>query len=658
MRLFGFLGALVLGAAIVACSPSSPSVDGGATSPGGEPPEGPAPLLFGIGMHIEPVGATAQRADFRHASGADYNNPAAFQKAVESIQAVVDIVEDHGGRLTIQSQSPFTTAAISSGSTVLGDWEDAGHEVGLHFHEDAHLGASSAGLPVETWCGVLREEVDFLHQAGVDSVTYWSGGNLYPHLYEAAECAGLTVNGDWKNPNTQSTPSELLGSVPWRPAGGTDGADVSAFAAHDPDGAIVFVPDGRSDRGTFPAASRDGGDDAYFDYLEESLLSAIRDAEPGKPNVFHFTIHPGEFRGDVADQFAAIDRFLEEVVDPLVEAGAIEWATLSEMAAAFGEWEAAHPGEDPRSGAAAVAAPVPTSTPAAAPTPRAATPAAGATPARQAPPANPRSPAPSAGTARRDVTYCTKDGTDLLMDVYLPQAGNGAAVVYIHGGGWTSGSKSGGTGFEMIPELVRRGYVVAAIDYRLAPAHPFPAQIQDVTCAVLYLKRNAAAYGIDPARIGAYGGSAGGHLAALLGTTGGHGFEAGISSLDAEVAAVVDLFGPADLTMEFGGSAANTMTTVFGTADRSSKVLKQASPVTHVSADDPPFLLIHGEMDALVPIEQSELLYAALTAAGVEAELVRVKNAGHGFAPSGGAISPTRAEITRLVADFFDEHLR
>lgn len=206
-------------------------------------------------------------------------------------------------------------------------------------------------------------------------------------------------------------------------------------------------------------------------------------------------------------------------------------------------------------------------------------------------------------------------------------------------------------------ELLGRGYLVASIDYRLAPEHPFPAQMEDVTCAVLYLKRNAAELGIDPERIGAYGGSAGGHLASLLGTTGGHGYEGGITSLTAEVAAVVDLFGPTDLTVDFDGASERIITTVFGATDRDSKVLVQASPVRNVSADDPPFLIIHGELDELVPIEQGEALYEALVAAGVEAEFVPVKNANHGFTPTGGPISPTRVEITRMVADFFDEHL-
>lgn len=647
MRYVRFLLLLVAVSVVVACSPVDEPGGGGATA---TPAPAETPLLFGIGMHIEPVGATAQMAGSPGVS-AGYNTAQAFGRAVEDIQAVVDIVEAHEGRLTIQSQSPFSTTAVREGSTALADWEEAGHEIGLHFHEDAHLGKETASLPVERWCEVMREEVGFLREAGVEQVAYWSGGNLYPDLLEAAECAGLSVNSDWKNPATQQTAPELAGTVPWRPAGGTDGTDVTAFATHDPEGAIVFLPEGAYDRTDYASGRREMTDEEYFAYLEASLLASIDAAEAGKVNVFHFTVHPGEFRGEARDPFGVIERFLAEVVDPLVAEGKVEWATFSEMAAAFEEWEAANPGVAPRAGTnVAPGTPAATATPVAqgSGTPRPGQPGAG-----NPPPG--RSSLP--GSVERDITYCTREGEDLKMDLYRPDNPNGAAVLFIHGGGWTSGSKNGGSGSEMWPELLGRGYLVASIDYRLAPEHPFPAQMEDVTCAVLYLKHNAADLGIDPDRIGAYGGSAGGHLASLLGTTGGQGYEGGITSLNAEVAAVVDLFGPTDLTVEFDGASERIITTVFGASDRGSKVLVQASPVHNVSADDPPFLIIHGELDELVPIEQGRALYEALVSAGVDVEFVPVKNASHGFTPTGGPISPTRVEITRMVADFFDEHL-
>ncbi|MCC6960904.1 MAG: alpha/beta hydrolase [Dehalococcoidia bacterium] len=261
------------------------------------------------------------------------------------------------------------------------------------------------------------------------------------------------------------------------------------------------------------------------------------------------------------------------------------------------------------------------------------------------------------GTVDRDVTYCSPGGVDQKMDIYHPVHGNGALVMLIHGGGWSKGDKESGSSTGIFAELLNRGYTVSSIDYRLAPEYQFPAQMQDVTCAVLYLKQHAKELGIDPARIGAYGSSAGGHLASLLGTTGGHGYEMGITTLNAEVAAVVDLFGPTDLTVKFDGSQDEIVMRAFGTTDRTSKELQQASPVLQVSADDPPFLIIHGEDDKLVPLSQGETFYKALVAAGVDAEFVPVANAGHGFTPVGGPISPNLTEIAKRMADFFDAYL-
>ncbi|MEW5872809.1 MAG: PT domain-containing protein [Chloroflexota bacterium] len=318
----------------------------------------PAVLLFGIGMHIEPfgsvpsslVGGGEPKPPRQPAPGdkrrPDYNQPAAFQRGVQDIQAIARIVEQHGGKMTVQAQTPFTQAAISSGDTILADLASRGHEIALHFHEDAHLGPDSEKLPVETWCAVMKEEIGLIEQAsGVEQVRYWSGGNLYPDLFEAAQCAGLDVNSDWKNPNTQSTSLELTGIHPWRPAGGTDGSDVSLFSQHDPQGAVVFLPEGLYPRGDFASMRRSeapDGDEKYFEFLEQSLLDSLAASQAGQVNVFHFTVHPGEFRGDPqqdSNSFSVIERFLSEVVDPLVASGQVRWATFAEMADAYQAWE-------------------------------------------------------------------------------------------------------------------------------------------------------------------------------------------------------------------------------------------------------------------------------------------------------------------------------
>jgi hypothetical protein len=357
-RMFA-LGGGVAALALVGCTPETPSGGPPPTPtpsaraspvPSPSPAAGKPVLRFTIGMHIEPLGTTAQGI----ASGGQgsYTTRALFDRHVQDIQAVAAIVERHGGRMTVQAQSPFTSAAVSSGSSILRDLAAAGHEIALHFHEDAHLGKASAALPVTTWTAVMEQELDLIRQAsGVDRIRYWSGGNLYPDVYEAASGAGLEVNSDWKNPASQSTPLEITGVNPWRPAGGTDGRDFSAFSRHDPAGPVVFLPEGAYDQEHFAAARRSqdfGSDDAYFAYLAERLRASLAASRADRVNVYHFTIHPGEFRGSASAPFAVIDRFLTETVDPLVATGEVTWATFSAMADAFIAWEQANPGAAPK----------------------------------------------------------------------------------------------------------------------------------------------------------------------------------------------------------------------------------------------------------------------------------------------------------------------
>jgi len=249
------------------------------------------------------------------------------------------------------------------------------------------------------------------------------------------------------------------------------------------------------------------------------------------------------------------------------------------------------------------------------------------------------------------------------MDVLYPakpKAIPTPAVVYIHGGGWTSGDKSTGAGATDTQEILARGYVVAAVNYRLAPMYKWPAQIIDVKCAIRHLRANAAKYKIDPNKIGVWGGSAGGHLVSMLGTTDkSAGFDVG-EYLDqsSRVHAVADLFGPADLPAMLVGSAAPAIGAIFGAASREDPILAKASPVTYITPDDPPFLILQGDKDTTVPPAQSQELYDRLIAGGVNSTLVIVKNAGHSFRPTGGAMSPSRSEISKMIGDFFDKWLR
>jgi acetyl esterase/lipase len=268
---------------------------------------------------------------------------------------------------------------------------------------------------------------------------------------------------------------------------------------------------------------------------------------------------------------------------------------------------------------------------------------------------------PDGVKVERDVEYARAGDTALLLDLYRPESAAEALplVVWVHGGGWRAGDKANNPALP----LSGRGYVVASINYRLTDVAHFPAQIEDCRAALRFLRANAAKYNIDPKRVGVWGGSAGGHLVALLGTAGdvtkwdrvgGH------ADQSARVQAVCDYYGPANFDVETmpGGSKGPDSPVgklLGGPVDERKEEARQASPVHYISADDPPFLILHGEDDKTVSIEQSELLESALKKAGVEATFVRVKNAGHGFRPGS---DPSPEQIRDLVVAFFDKHLK
>jgi acetyl esterase/lipase len=267
------------------------------------------------------------------------------------------------------------------------------------------------------------------------------------------------------------------------------------------------------------------------------------------------------------------------------------------------------------------------------------------------------------GTVEKDITYSNLDIINLKLDIYYPLAASGLlpAVIYLHGGGWIQGDKSDAASSPEISELTQRGFLVASVNYGLAPEYKILEQIENVKCAVRFLRANAARFGIDPDRIGAMGNSAGGHLASLLGTadkSAAMDSAGGFLDQSSRVQAVVDMYGPTDLSPLFGGYSGYLLQQLVGTAKASPEVLDKISPLTYVTADDPPFLILHGDKDTLVPLSQSQVLYQRLLAAGVTVTLVVVQNGEHGFRPVGGAISPTRTEITGAGADFFESRLK
>lgn len=243
---------------------------------------------------------------------------------------------------------------------------------------------------------------------------------------------------------------------------------------------------------------------------------------------------------------------------------------------------------------------------------------------------------PRGAKVLRDVEYARlSEKRSLKLDLYLPgPAGKDAArpvVIWVHGGGWRGGSKNGTPATALIAD----GFVVASVEYRLSGEAKFPAQINDCKGAVRFLRANAGKYGLDPNAFGAWGSSAGGHLVALMGTAGDanelEGDVGGNPNVSSRVQAVCDWFGPTDLRSNRRRAIPSPVTLLLGgmPADKP-QLARQASPVAFVSKDDPPFLIVHGDRDPVVPLSQSERLHESLKEAGVASELHVVKGAGHG----------------------------
>lgn len=260
---------------------------------------------------------------------------------------------------------------------------------------------------------------------------------------------------------------------------------------------------------------------------------------------------------------------------------------------------------------------------------------------------------------QKNVTYCTMQGVALLADIYFPQNVSGPTplLIFIHGGGFRQGNKDGSAGFIEVPALLKAGFTVASIDYRLAPKFLMPAMIEDVKCAVRSFRAHASELNIDPNRIGVWGSSAGGHLAAMLGTSGEVSkFDVGeYLDVSSRVQAVVDMFGPSDFsTMPFrhvANDPESLYMEVFGSNNKNDPIFTATSPVTYISADDPPFLILHGDADHSVPLDQSQELYDKLKAAGVDATLVIVKGGEHGLRTVGEW--PSEEMITQIIVNFF-----
>ena len=231
----------------------------------------------------------------------------------------------------------------------------------------------------------------------------------------------------------------------------------------------------------------------------------------------------------------------------------------------------------------------------------------------------------------RDVPYVTGGGERQQLDVFVPEDANQPlpVIVWIHGGSWRSGSKN-----QCIPLMVgfhKKGYVIASINYRFVTTDPFPAQIEDCKAAIRFLRANAEKYHIDPNRIAAWGASAGGHLAALLGVNNDElkVFDVG-ENLDqsSNIQAVCNTFGPMDFNVMLAVGRRNEGF-YGGPVEEKMDLIRKASPALLINNNTAPFLHVHGDKDTVVPLVQSEMMHDALTKAGIYSELIVVKDGEH-----------------------------
>jgi acetyl esterase/lipase len=261
----------------------------------------------------------------------------------------------------------------------------------------------------------------------------------------------------------------------------------------------------------------------------------------------------------------------------------------------------------------------------------------------------------------QNIVYGKGGEVDLKLDLYRQKihvedpTSIQPGLIVIHGGAWRSGNKESMRVF--CEQFARNGYVVASISYRLIPTATFPSQVEDCKCAVRWMRANADTHRIDPDRIGAMGGSAGGHLAMMLGYmddedglqgTGGH---EGYSS---QVQCVVNYFGPFIFTIRDWKKSDEHLLVDFlgGTLDEAPEAYRRASPATYVDSDDAPTITLHGTQDPLVPYGQAALVHAYLRGAGVDSHLELVPGAAHGW------LGKELQHTQRLSLEFLDKHLK
>jgi acetyl esterase/lipase len=264
-----------------------------------------------------------------------------------------------------------------------------------------------------------------------------------------------------------------------------------------------------------------------------------------------------------------------------------------------------------------------------------------------APPTNPPGAAKLAGgmSITADVVYGHKDGMALFYDVFTPAKQNGAAVLFMVSGGWFSRWQEPEQRIDSFQRLLNRGITVIAVHHGSAPLFKVPEAVADVRRAVRHVRSNAVAYGIDPNRLGVWGGSAGGHLSLMLGLASDSGQADAKDPLERvsnAVKAVVAYYPPVDLRRMTGPNRR------FPALDFDKKLAADISPLLFVDASDPPTLIIHGSADTLVPISSGRSIHEALKQAGVNTQFIEIEGGDHGFT------NPEhRARASEAMAEWF-----
>jgi len=259
------------------------------------------------------------------------------------------------------------------------------------------------------------------------------------------------------------------------------------------------------------------------------------------------------------------------------------------------------------------------------------------------------------------IVYGVADGRELKLDLYMPaEASNPPLLVYVHGGAWRRGSKDG---IRTTP-FVEDGYAMASLDFRLSGEAMFPAQIHDIKAAIRFLRGNAVAFGYDAARLAILGTSSGAHLATVVGVTNGHdeleGDIGGYLEQSSDVQAIVSYYGASNLTTILKQSTPHGLSVrapaldllLGGQPDEQVGLARLASPVFHVEASDPPLLILHGDQDPQMPINQSHELHHAYKEHDLQVQFEVVHGAAHG----GRQFSDERRNA--LVEAFLEEQLR